>query len=173
MLDCGKKTLCYTQHFEDPVEIPGQPPPTLPTLCTAPDPHGPKQPTHVQYLIKWRGRSYLHCTWESEDSLASLDIKGIKKFHNFLKKEEEREAWEKMVSPEDVEYAKCQEELGEQLLGQFTQVERVIGEALYSGFAVSTHPCTCVSIHVQYSHWYSVCVYILCISLNYIVETIK
>ena len=42
-----------------------------------------------------------------------------------------REAWEKMVSPEDVEYAKCQEELGEQLLGQFTQVERVIGEALY------------------------------------------
>ena len=33
-----------------------------------------------------------------------------------------------MASPEDVEYAKCQEELGEQLLGQFTQVERVVGK---------------------------------------------
>ncbi len=29
---------------------------------------------------------------------------------------------------EDIEYLKCQEELGEQLLVNFTQVERVIGE---------------------------------------------
>lgn len=82
----------------------------------------------MQYLIKWRNRSYLHCTWETEESLASKDIKGIKKFHNFLKKEEDREAWEVLATPEDLEYSKCQEELGEQLLGQFTQVERVIGE---------------------------------------------
>ncbi len=113
------------------MDTPGQPPPSLPTLCT-PDPHDPNKPAHVQYLIKWRNRSYLHCTWESEHSLTSQDIKGIKKFHNFVKKEEERDAWEKMASPEDVEYAKCQEELGEQLLGQFTQVERVIGECTHT-----------------------------------------
>ena len=52
----------------------------------------------------------------------------MKKFYNFLKREEEREFWERNASPEDIEYSKCQEELGEQLIGQFTQVERVIGE---------------------------------------------
>ena len=54
----------------------------------------------------------------------------MKKFYNFLKREAEREEWERAANPEDIEYAKCQEELGEQLLETVTQVERVIGEQL-------------------------------------------
>ena len=87
----------------------------------------PGEPREVQYLVKWGNWSHLHNTWETESSLTSQDIKGMKKFYNFLKKEEEKELWERDANPEDIEYIKCQEELAEQLLEQFTQVERVIG----------------------------------------------
>lgn len=93
-----------------------------------PPPPEAGEPSEVQYLVKWLKWSYLHNTWESEASLTSKDIKGIKKFHNFLKREEDRELWEAKASLEDIEYLKCQEELSDQLLVNFTQVERVIGE---------------------------------------------
>lgn len=60
--------------------------------------------------------------------MLSQNVKGMKKFYNWLKREEERLAWEQIASPEDVEYFKCQEELTEQLLEQYTVVERVIGK---------------------------------------------
>lgn len=91
-------------------------------------PPSPGGLSEVQYLVKWQKWSHLHNTWESEASLTSRDIKGLKKFYNFLKREEEKEAWERAASLEDIEYVKCQEELGEQLLVNFTQVERVIGD---------------------------------------------
>ena len=36
--------------------------------------------------------------------------------------------WEREANPEDIEYVKCQDELVEQLLEEFTKVERVIGK---------------------------------------------
>ena len=88
----------------------------------------PDQPTETQYLVKWLKWSHLHDTWETEASLTAKDIKGMKKFYNFLKKEEDQEAWEREANPEDIEYLKCQEELADELVNQFIQVERVIGE---------------------------------------------
>ena len=91
----------------------------------------------VQYLVKWCKWSHLHNTWETEATLLAQNVKGMKKFYNFLKREQEREAWEASANPEDIEYAKCQEEMAEQLMENVTQVERVIGE--------------CVSTPVQYT----------------------
>ncbi len=88
------------------------------------------QPVETQYLVKWLKWSHLHDTWETEASLSAKDIKGMKKFYNFLKKEEEKELWEQEANPEDIEYLKCQEELADELFDQFVQVERVIGEKL-------------------------------------------
>lgn len=84
--------------------------------------------TEAQYLVKWCKWSHIHNTWETEVTLLAQNVKGMKKFYNFLKREEEREMWEREANPEDIEYAKCQEELGEQLLENVTQVERVIGK---------------------------------------------
>lgn len=107
----------------------------------------------MQYLVKWLHWSHLHNTWEtgearletdggrgappaalmivlhlpSEQSLLDMNVKGMKRFYNFLKREEEREMWEQEANPEDIEYIKCQEELQDQLLEHVTQVERVIG----------------------------------------------
>lgn len=88
----------------------------------------PGEPGEVQYLVKWKNWSHLHNTWETEASLTSQDIRGTKKFLNFLKREEERELWERNANLEDIEYLKCQEELGDELLVNLTQVEKVIGK---------------------------------------------
>uniref|UniRef100_A0A8C0I8T4 DNA helicase n=1 Tax=Bubo bubo TaxID=30461 RepID=A0A8C0I8T4_BUBBB len=63
-----------------------------------------KDEGEVQYLIKWKGWSYIHSTWESEESLQQQKVKGLKKLENFKKKEEEIKQWLGKVSPEDVEY---------------------------------------------------------------------
>ncbi|KAM6301548.1 LOW QUALITY PROTEIN: chromodomain-helicase-DNA-binding protein 2-like [Podargus strigoides] len=74
-----------------------------------------KDEGEVQYLIKWKGWSYIHSTWESEESLQQQKVKGLKKLENFKKKEEEIKQWLGKVSPEDVEYFNCQQELACQL----------------------------------------------------------
>lgn len=52
-----------------------------------------KDEGEVQYLIKWKGWSYIHSTWESEESLQQQKVKGLKKLENFKKKEEEIKQW--------------------------------------------------------------------------------
>ncbi|XP_048337948.1 chromodomain-helicase-DNA-binding protein 2 isoform X2 [Sphaerodactylus townsendi] len=85
-----------------------------------------KEEGESQYLIKWKGWSYIHSTWESEDSLQQQKVKGLKKLENFKKKEEEVKQWLAKVSPEDVEYFNCQQELAAELNKQYQIVERVI-----------------------------------------------
>ncbi|XP_062998502.1 chromodomain-helicase-DNA-binding protein 2 isoform X2 [Elgaria multicarinata webbii] len=85
-----------------------------------------KEEGEAQYLIKWKGWSYIHSTWESEDSLQQQKVKGLKKLENFKKKEEEIKQWLAKVSPEDVEYYNCQQELASELNKQYQIVERVI-----------------------------------------------
>lgn len=134
--DTGNKTTCYAQCVEagsDPSVLAGVAQGDKECIARlnfsfSTPPPAAGEATEVQYLVKWLNWSHLHNTWETEASLNSKDIKGIKKFHNFLKREEEREEWEASASLEDIEYLKCQEELSDQLLVNFTQVERIIGE---------------------------------------------
>ena len=83
-----------------------------------------------------------------EESLLVQGVKGMKRFENFVKREEEKESWRQSASPEDLEYLECQEELSEQLLEQHTQVERVIGESPLHPFTPHSptptppHSCT-------------------------------
>uniref|UniRef100_A0A8C1SMR0 Chromodomain helicase DNA binding protein 2 n=1 Tax=Cyprinus carpio TaxID=7962 RepID=A0A8C1SMR0_CYPCA len=81
-----------------------------------------KDEGETQFLIKWKGWSYIHSTWESVDSLTQQKVKGMKKLENFKKKNEEL----KKASPEDLEYYNCQQELTNDLSKQFQIVERVI-----------------------------------------------
>ncbi|XP_028561660.2 chromodomain-helicase-DNA-binding protein 2 isoform X7 [Podarcis muralis] len=85
-----------------------------------------KEEGELQYLIKWKGWSYIHSTWESEDSLQQQKVKGLKKLENFKKKEDEIKQWLAKVTPEDVEYYNCQQELASELNNQYQIVERVI-----------------------------------------------
>lgn len=80
----------------------------------------------MQYLIKWKGYSHLHNTWESDASLKIRNAKGMKKVENYVKKIEDYDDWKKYSTPEDIEYAECQLEMQQQLMGSYTTVERIV-----------------------------------------------
>ncbi|XP_077452624.1 chromodomain-helicase-DNA-binding protein 2 isoform X1 [Stigmatopora argus] len=84
------------------------------------------QEGETQYLVKWKGWSYIHNTWESMDSLIQQKVKGLKKLDNFKKKNDELNGWLNKASPEDVEFHNCQMELISDLNKQFQFVERII-----------------------------------------------
>ena len=64
-----------------------------------------------------------------------MDITGLKRLDNYLRRREEQSQWEAEANPEDIEFLRCQEQLQEQLLTQHTQVERVIGELIFNSSA--------------------------------------
>ena len=53
----------------------------------------PGEPSEVQYLIKWKGWSHLHNTWETENSLIEQNVKGMKKLSNCMKREQDIATW--------------------------------------------------------------------------------
>lgn len=85
-----------------------------------------KNGNEKQFLIKWKGYSHLHNTWESEESLKVLNAKGMKKVDNFHKKQEEIEDWKAVSTPEDIEYMECQLQMQQELQASYTVVERIV-----------------------------------------------
>lgn len=79
-----------------------------------------------QFLIKWKGWSHIHNTWESEASLQEQKVKGLKKLENYKKKNSEIEIWRQNAGPEDIDYFECQLELQTELLKTYNNVDRII-----------------------------------------------
>lgn len=77
--EIGAITTMYAPDYE---EIKKRPPP---------DPE--KEETEEQFLIKWKGWSHLHSTWESQKSLVDQNVKGMKKLDNFMKREKDIRIW--------------------------------------------------------------------------------
>lgn len=86
----------------------------------------PSNETEEQFLIKWKGWSYIHNTWESENSLKEQKAKGLKKLENYIKKDNEIEMWRTYAGPEDIDYYECQLELQHELLKSYNFVDRII-----------------------------------------------
>lgn len=88
-----------------------------------------KASVEEQFFIKWKGWSHIHNTWESEESLHRQKVKGLKKLDNFIKRDNEIEAWKKRnANPEDIDYYECQLELQQELLKSYNFIERIIAQ---------------------------------------------
>uniref|UniRef100_A0A8C1SQY2 Chromodomain helicase DNA binding protein 2 n=1 Tax=Cyprinus carpio TaxID=7962 RepID=A0A8C1SQY2_CYPCA len=112
-----------------------------------------KDEGETQFLIKWKGWSYIHSTWESVDSLTQQKVKGMKKLENFKKKNEELNAWLKKASPEDLEYYNCQQELTNDLSKQFQIVERVIGKSQKTSSSEPEYLCKWMGLPYAECTW--------------------
>ncbi|KAL5004343.1 hypothetical protein ScPMuIL_017799 [Solemya velum] len=107
----GNETTLYNcEEFGDPNEAETEEPPEMET----------------QYLIKWKVYAHIHNTWESEETLQAQKANGMKKLENFKRKEEEIAEWKSHASPEDIEYYDLQKEMMDDLLLQYSKVERII-----------------------------------------------
>ncbi|XP_049549302.1 chromodomain-helicase-DNA-binding protein 1 [Anopheles darlingi] len=108
-----------------------------------------------QYLIKWSGWSYLHCTWESEETLKEQKVKGLKKLENYVKREATLQHWRRyQAGPEDIDYYECQQELQQDLLKSYYNVERIIAQAAKAeGGEGSDYLCKWESLPYSDSTW--------------------
>ena len=81
-----------------------------------------------EYFIKWQGKSYLHNTWETTETVAGF--RGFRRLENYYKKVVEYELDMKFggddVSPEQREQWSLDREREEEALADYTKVERVV-----------------------------------------------
>ncbi|CAA2986992.1 CHROMATIN REMODELING 5 isoform X1 [Olea europaea subsp. europaea] len=82
----------------------------------------------VEFLIKWKGQSHLHCQWKSFSELQNLS--GFKKVLNYTKKVMEDVKYRKTVSREEIEVNDVSKEMDLDIIKQNSQVERIISDRL-------------------------------------------
>ncbi|KAK1402796.1 Chromatin remodeling 5 [Heracleum sosnowskyi] len=82
----------------------------------------------MEFYIKWKGQSHLHCQWKSFSELQNLS--GFKKVINYTKKVMEEVKYRKAVSREEIEVHDVSKEMDLDLIKQNSQVERVIAERI-------------------------------------------
>ncbi|PIN01988.1 Chromodomain-helicase DNA-binding protein [Handroanthus impetiginosus] len=82
----------------------------------------------MEFLIKWKGQSHLHCQWKTFSELQNLS--GFKKVLNYTKKVMEDVKYRKMVSREEIEVNDVSKEMDLDIIKQNSQVERVIADRL-------------------------------------------
>ncbi|PSC73016.1 CHROMATIN REMODELING 5 [Micractinium conductrix] len=83
-----------------------------------------------EFFIKWARSSYLHCTWELRKALTPLA--GYKRVLNYIKKCDEQEQRREYMTPEERELMDVQKQMEEEMVEEYKQAERVIGERQFS-----------------------------------------
>ncbi|CAM8886705.1 unnamed protein product [Rhodiola kirilowii] len=82
----------------------------------------------IDFLIKWKGQSHLHCQWKSFSDLQNLP--GFKKVLNYTKKVAEDVKYRNSISREEIEVNDVSKEMDLDLIKQYSQVERIIADRI-------------------------------------------
>ncbi|KAF8395647.1 hypothetical protein HHK36_019597 [Tetracentron sinense] len=85
----------------------------------------------MEFFIKWKGQSHLHCQWKSFSDLQNLT--GFKKVLNYIKRVVEDMKFRKTHSREEVEVHDVSKEMDIDLIKQHSQVERIFGDRISKG----------------------------------------
>ncbi|XP_068658521.1 protein CHROMATIN REMODELING 5-like isoform X2 [Aristolochia californica] len=101
---------------------PTEPTALSPMLDSKPDWNG------VEFYIKWKGQSYLHCQWKSFSELQNLS--GFKKVINYTKRVMGERKYRNSLSREEAEVHDVSKEMELDLLKQYSQVEKIFADRL-------------------------------------------
>ncbi|XP_050203614.1 protein CHROMATIN REMODELING 5 [Mercurialis annua] len=82
----------------------------------------------MEFLIKWKGQSHLHCLWKPLIELQNLS--GFKKVLNYMKKVNEDVKYRRMLTREEIEVNDVSKEMDLDLIKQNSQVERIITDRI-------------------------------------------
>ncbi|XP_052310616.1 protein CHROMATIN REMODELING 5 isoform X2 [Populus trichocarpa] len=82
----------------------------------------------MEFLIKWKGQSHLHCQWKSFSELQNLS--GFKKVLNYTKKVMEDVRYRRKFTREEIEVNDVSKEMDLDLIKQNSQVERIIADRI-------------------------------------------
>ncbi|XP_054799875.1 protein CHROMATIN REMODELING 5 isoform X2 [Prosopis cineraria] len=82
----------------------------------------------MEFLIKWKGQSHLHCQWKSFAELQNLS--GFKKVLNYTKKVTEDIRYRNTISREEIEVNDVSKEMDLDIIKQNSQVERIIADRI-------------------------------------------
>ncbi|KAL5197031.1 hypothetical protein ABZP36_000543 [Zizania latifolia] len=80
----------------------------------------------VEFYIKWKGQSFLHCRWKTLSELQS--VSGFKKVLNYMKRVTEEQRYKRSLSREEVEVHDVGKEMELDLIKQYSQVERIFAD---------------------------------------------
>ncbi|ONM60414.1 Protein CHROMATIN REMODELING 5 [Zea mays] len=80
----------------------------------------------LEFYIKWKGQSYLHCQWKTLSELQS--VSGFKKVINYTKRVAEEQRYKRALSREEVEVHDVGKEMELDLIKQYSQVERIFAD---------------------------------------------
>lgn len=82
----------------------------------------------MEFLIKWKGQSHLHCQWKSFAELQNLS--GFKKVLNYTKKIMDDIRYRMTISREEIEVNDVSKEMDLDIIKQNSQVERIISDRI-------------------------------------------
>ncbi|KAK3127929.1 hypothetical protein QOZ80_7AG0580300 [Eleusine coracana subsp. coracana] len=82
----------------------------------------------VEFYIKWKGQSYLHCQWKTLSELQN--VSGFKKVLNYTKRVAEEQRYKRSLSREEVEVHDVGKEMELDLIKQYSQVERIFADRM-------------------------------------------
>ncbi|KAG2638861.1 hypothetical protein PVAP13_2NG620700 [Panicum virgatum] len=98
---------------------------TQPTVVSLPSDFN-QQWDELEFYIKWKGQSYLHCQWKTLSELQS--VSGFKKVLNYTKRVAEEQRYKRALSREEVEVHDVGKEMELDLIKQYSQVERIFAD---------------------------------------------
>uniref|UniRef100_A0A0D9X2H3 Protein CHROMATIN REMODELING 5 n=1 Tax=Leersia perrieri TaxID=77586 RepID=A0A0D9X2H3_9ORYZ len=80
----------------------------------------------VEFYIKWKGQSFLHCQWKTLSDLQN--VSGFKKVLNYMKRVTDEQRYKRSLSREEVEVHDVGKEMELDLIKQYSQVERIFAD---------------------------------------------
>ncbi|KAI9203088.1 SNF2 family N-terminal domain-containing protein [Polychytrium aggregatum] len=105
------------------------------------------KPAVIEYLIKWKGWSHRHNSWETIEGLAKY--KGLKKVENY------RKLLEQQANEDDGEWVDIKKEMRQNYLKDLCAVERIIASRQVDPSSHNPHGGTeylCKWKHLEYEH---------------------